>query len=195
MEETREKVLALYEGVIALLNEGMDINTMTVADMTKRAGIGKGTAYDYFSSKEEIIAKALVYYLRKKILFLQERLLERQSFCEKINAILDWMGENYGEDRCLSHGFKIGTDSFEIQKKIREECKNETPLRLLMLRTPLVADVIAAGRAEGYINPELSDYYAGAALFGQMMQYAMLMNLRDKEDREFIYSNVLKLLK
>ena len=56
MEETRPKVLALYEAVLKLLDEGADINTLKVSDMTERAGIGKGTAYDYFKSKEEIIA-------------------------------------------------------------------------------------------------------------------------------------------
>lgn len=195
MEETREKVLALFEGVIELLNEGMDINTMTVSDMTKRAGIGKGTAYDYFSSKEEIIAKALIYYMRKKIQGLQNLLVSKSGFSEKINALLDWIADNYGEDRCISHAFKIDTDSFEIQKKIREECKKEKPIRLLMLHTPMFADLIAAGRAEGVISPNLTDYYASAALFGQALQYSTLMNLHDENDRAFIRSSILKLLK
>lgn len=45
-----QKVLALYQAVIEFINEGCDINTLKVADITGRAGIGKGTAYEYFSS-------------------------------------------------------------------------------------------------------------------------------------------------
>ena len=41
-----KKVLAMYGAVIDLINEGCDINTLKVADITTRAGIGKGTAYE-----------------------------------------------------------------------------------------------------------------------------------------------------
>ena len=59
--ELKPKVKALYDAVLELLNENADVNTLTVSDITKRAGIGKGTAYDYFSCKEEIIAGAIIY--------------------------------------------------------------------------------------------------------------------------------------
>ena len=53
-----EKVRLLYEAVLAMVTNGWDINRMKVSDITAQAGIGKGTAYEYFSSKEEIIANA-----------------------------------------------------------------------------------------------------------------------------------------
>lgn len=59
-----QKVLALYQAVIEFINEGCDINTLKVADITGWAGIGKGTAYEYFSSKEEIISSAILYYVK-----------------------------------------------------------------------------------------------------------------------------------
>ena len=64
MPELKPKVKALYDAVLELLNENADVNALTVADITKRAGIGKGTAYDYFSCKEEIIAGAIIYDAR-----------------------------------------------------------------------------------------------------------------------------------
>ena len=56
-----EKVRLLYEAVLAMVTDGWDINRMKVSDITAQAGIGKGTAYEYFSSKEEIIANAVLY--------------------------------------------------------------------------------------------------------------------------------------
>ena len=47
-----EKVRLLYEAVLAMVTNGWDINRMKVSDITAQAGIGKGTAYEYFSSKE-----------------------------------------------------------------------------------------------------------------------------------------------
>ena len=40
MKETRPKVLALYRGVLELLDEGADVNGIKVSDITARAGIG-----------------------------------------------------------------------------------------------------------------------------------------------------------
>ena len=50
IQDPSQKVLAMYQAVIEFINEGCDINTLKVAVITGRAGIGKGTAYEYFSS-------------------------------------------------------------------------------------------------------------------------------------------------
>ena len=41
MPELKPKVKALYDAVLELLNENADVNTLTVSDITKRAGIGR----------------------------------------------------------------------------------------------------------------------------------------------------------
>ena len=46
------KVRQMYGAVIEMLEEGMDASGMRVSAITERAGIGKGTAYEYFDSKE-----------------------------------------------------------------------------------------------------------------------------------------------
>ena len=52
--EPSEKVQKMYEAISELVQEKKDVATLKVQDITSRAGIGKGTAYEYFSSKEEI---------------------------------------------------------------------------------------------------------------------------------------------
>ena len=54
-----EKEVLIFNAVIELVNEGQDLTKLKVGDITAKAGIGKGTAYEYFSSKEEIVEKAL----------------------------------------------------------------------------------------------------------------------------------------
>ena len=41
IHDPSQKVLAMYQAVIEFINEGCDINTLKVADITGRAGIGK----------------------------------------------------------------------------------------------------------------------------------------------------------
>ena len=67
-----EKVRLLYEAVLAMVTNGWDINRMKVSDITAQAGIGKGTAYEYFSSKEEIIANAVLYDVEMRLAHVLE---------------------------------------------------------------------------------------------------------------------------
>ena len=51
LEEIRDvppKVLGMYRAVVELIEEGADIAGLRVSTITDRAGIGKGTAYEYF---------------------------------------------------------------------------------------------------------------------------------------------------
>ena len=50
------KVRQMYIAVIQMLEEGADPANIRVSTITEKAGIGKGTAYEYFDSKEEIVA-------------------------------------------------------------------------------------------------------------------------------------------
>lgn len=52
--ETRPKHQRIVEAAAAVFAEGGFTNTR-VADIADRAGIGKGTVYEYFSSKEELL--------------------------------------------------------------------------------------------------------------------------------------------
>ena len=78
-----QKVLLMYQAVIEMIEEGFDVNKIKVSDITARAGIGKGTAYEYFSSKEEIIADAILYDVQGKREQLSRIVKEDGSFREK----------------------------------------------------------------------------------------------------------------
>ena len=50
MENLPEKEAKIYIAVGELIKEGRDINDMKVSEISNRAGIGKGTTYEYFQS-------------------------------------------------------------------------------------------------------------------------------------------------
>ncbi|MEJ2190411.1 MAG: helix-turn-helix domain containing protein [Acidobacteriota bacterium] len=52
--ETRPKRQCIVEAAAVVFAEGGFTNTR-VADIADRAGIGKGTVYEYFASKEELL--------------------------------------------------------------------------------------------------------------------------------------------
>ena len=71
MAKNAEKETALYEAVFRL-----------------QAGIGKGTVYEYFTSREEIISKAMAYRLRGEADALSERVDKAEGFEQKLDTLL-----------------------------------------------------------------------------------------------------------
>lgn len=89
-----KKARLMFEAVIGYVHEKIDPGSLTVQDITARAGVGKGTAYEYFSSKEELIALALFFDYGLRILELQELLEKKKNFEEKMLGLLDWLHDD-----------------------------------------------------------------------------------------------------
>lgn len=69
MESERlSKELKILDAAAELIAENQNaVHTLRVADIAHRAGVGKGTVYEYFSSKEEILQKAVCRRIRLQI--------------------------------------------------------------------------------------------------------------------------------
>lgn len=115
------KVEKLYQAVIELLEEGCDITAMKVSDITNRAGIGKGTAYEYFDNKEEIIANALKYDMEKQLDSLYEIILTAESFRDKVMETYDWIEKNLTKKSSGIQFFKAQECSVEMPRRIVNE--------------------------------------------------------------------------
>ncbi len=92
--EPSEKVQKMYEAISDLVQEKRDIATLKVSDITSRAGIGKGTAYEYFSSKEEIIVHAGLWLCFQQNQEMTKKLECFDGFQEKFMFLLEWMGSH-----------------------------------------------------------------------------------------------------
>ena len=56
----------VYEAALALTSQGVSPAAMTIQQLADAAGIGKGTVYEYFSSKEEILQGVPATALRRR---------------------------------------------------------------------------------------------------------------------------------
>lgn len=85
-----EKELAIYQGVLHLLAEGVDIYALKASDIAQAAGIGKGTLYNYFSSKEEIILSTIRYTMEDHLRRLREAMDQEPDFSGKLHCALGY---------------------------------------------------------------------------------------------------------
>ena len=124
-ENISPKVKALYEAVRALIEAGQDINEIKVADITKEAGIGKGTDYEYFNNKEEIISSAILYHISSTCDMLWEEIEKKNSLSEIIEFGLDYLEKAMSENNCFIKFIHIFTDSSSISKLLHQEIKDK----------------------------------------------------------------------
>ena len=96
IEEIKQspKVEAMYRAVLDLIREGKDISKIKVIDITSKAGIGKGTAYEYFRSREEIIANALIYYRESWKREIRKNIADIADFMGKMEYIFQIINHN-----------------------------------------------------------------------------------------------------
>ncbi len=167
------KVTAVYQAVTELFKEGADLNGLTVSEITARAGIGKGTVYEYFSSKEEILAGALHYESRQVCDSLYQSLKKKNNLYEKLELIMMSMENHMQEVGCAFKLFHLLMDNSQISKQLREiyEMKKEMPI-FDLIRQLIEDELGEAGRISG---EDLS--YLVIGVISRIMGYAMYLKI------------------
>ena len=92
-DKKTDKVIAIYHAAEDFIAEGAELSTMRIGDIAAKAGIGKGTTYEYFSSKEEMIVKAMLYLVGSMVRRILDQMEKKQSFQEAFLLLLDEMEE------------------------------------------------------------------------------------------------------
>lgn len=201
-EGIAEKEMLMYQAVIEMVQEDYDINSIKVSDITGRAGIGKGTAYEYFSSKEEIIVKALLYDTYMHIKSIENILGKELSFREKYYLLLDFLEEKMPYTKGVGSLLKMFTGTYEVKEKFHGELEKfhlqvNCPLAYVEEMIDIFMEQgfregiysqenkslrrsVFATQVTGYIYCILNQYYAGT--------------LSRECARDFSYNSVVKLL-
>lgn len=93
-----EKETEIYNGLLELLKNGSNPYSMTVSEIATSAGVGKGTIYDYFKTKEEVIVKAILFNLYNELEQVRKQINSKNNFKDKFFEILVIIEENIQEN-------------------------------------------------------------------------------------------------
>jgi len=131
----------------------------TVDDITREAGVAKGSFYLHFASKEDaylaVVEESLSRFLAKA-----EAVLRRQgSVPHRMRALVRVTAEHYGGDELLRASMFGGGGLVEGDPARRAAAVQRAGLR------ELLAEVIAAGQVEGTVRAELDPKATAAVLF------------------------------
>lgn len=196
MDELPEKVELLYNAVLRLFEEGKELADITVSSIANQAGIGKGTTYDYFDSKEDLIASAMFYFMRRTTLSLTETLLQKETFAEQIDCLLDWVEKSLSERKCFDRFLHQLTDSSLIGQLIRQKMEENTRERFF----PIIAfrKILDRALKKGEVRDDLPLDYMAYTIYSRVISHMTFLHMERLEGgnwgemRHYVYQGILE---
>lgn len=151
------KEILVFKAFNKLIEDGSSINNIRVSDIAKEAGIGKGTVYEYFKSKEEVIARSIFYEMQMEFMSILEKSDKAIDFKEKcyvgFHEIMVLMRKK------LAY-FQILLTSKEIHEVF--ECLNGDKDQIIEFRDyvlSILEPIVELGIKENIINTKLDKKY------------------------------------
>lgn len=197
----KEKKVLIFNAVLDIINErGMNSN-ITISEIAKRAGIGKGTVYEYFKNKDEIIVESILYLLENsndEIINLGKE--AELTFKEELTNLIHRLMTSIGKKEGLYNLF-FSQNSCNV---IDQHMKMKLIKRIQELRLEFdkrLHSIFLMGISEGVISEELDPFnvsIATTALISTTMHFIHQNqnNIEGKEDEfvEKLYKVIVKIL-
>ena len=173
-EKKNDKITAIYKAVQELLETGVDVRTMRVADVAVKAGIGKGTTYEYFSSKEEMIVKSMAYASHNMVVRIIAQMEKVSSFQDKFMILLNEMEEKIKQRVCLLKFLNMISENGIYQELYNEllndaEVRKSHPMRLITY-------LVERGLEEGIFSQKYPKENIEISIFSRMIAFLMYVD-------------------
>lgn len=183
-KEQKRRDIALACKEIVLQNS---INSLTVSSLAKAAGIGKGTIYEYFQSKEEIVFEIVTIMLEAQRETLSQKLKQVNTTKEKLKKFSEFFYSK--EDLELREIYKEFT-SISLMNPTQEMIEFQT--KSISMYYEWFLSVLQEGIDSGEIHPEALGlarglFVVGKGLFIISTTTTTIENLED-EFNQFIDS-------
>lgn len=170
MARRGEKENAVYEAVLRLMARGGQLHTVTVQQIAQEAGIGKGTVYEYFTSREEILTKTFLRRVEQEIQGLAARVDLAQSFDGKLESLLDAARE---ATRTQPSCIKLLLADVHAAGAMEELCGSlrESGAEAAKRLCALIGRMLAAGVQEGAVPVPPGETYGLMTVVGGVLGY------------------------
>ena len=172
-----QKVLQMYEAVAQLMEEGADINNIRVSTITDRAGIGKGTAYDYFDTKEEIIACAILFQMKTLTETIKQQMTGIKNFSEQVTFLFDALENEDIKQSCFLQYVHNLTDNSPIAELVRTRMLDKSFEEHSIWN--LMQNWLEQGIANGEVRDDLPMEYLIYTIFSKLVTFLGFYAMKD----------------
>ncbi len=166
MRVYKDKEIQIFETAWELITE-KGYHETTISHIAKAAGIGKGTIYEYFASKEELVASMVIHNLETQ----RQKTLEKLGKAVSAEDKLRIMGEADIEGALgLMRTMKL----LQTLKSFDHCQVKEEVFELMRERYLLVEEIMREGMTQGVFDLENPRH--GAMLFLGTMNNTLMSN-------------------
>ncbi len=147
----RKKEIALV-ALDLFAEKGLDATS--ISEIAKLAGIGKGTVYEYFSSKEELILTAFIAWMEEMMgSELADMFVSIEDAEERFRFAVQAIMEPFiSDDRVV----KITLLMFQVMLKEDALLHAKQTQQLFRSMRKLLSDLLLEGVAQGVFKPEIA---------------------------------------
>ncbi len=187
--DKKEKKVQIVEAAIReFARKGFSRTTINA--IANAAGIGKGTIYEYFSNKEEIVHETFRFFMHSMEPDFQAILISKVTAKEKLRQILDGFSHSINSEyhiELMELLFEFWSEA--IKDKGSKGVMFEEMIKFYQVYREIFADIIIEGMGDGSfrkdINPRSTAAMIVGALDGLMVQWIL-------ERETFDFQDVLK---
>lgn len=151
-------------------------------DIAERAGIGKGTIYEYFKSKDSLFIEVVKYNAAKHGQMLEQQVNLQKTFMDKIQSFIACVRTIIKENTKSACMFLKNPTDISLTAEIKKELYNF----LLDVRNKVVrllVEILSQGRKESVIR-DTDIEFAADMLLEMIIRCSIrsvLLNLSDKQ--------------
>ena len=168
-EERRQREEAIYRAVLRLIGSWADIPRLRVQEIAAEAGIGKGTVYEYFTSKEEILHGVTQYCMESELARVRNLLAPCKTLDDVEKAVTDYLVDLYGT---RAEVYRVVARTLVASgREVPCACSGALRGRVEGEARKLAARLQAAGE----IDPALDEEYAAFVLISVWVMYVLAL--------------------
>ena len=154
MDNHAARKAAVYEAALQLIARGVSPAAMTIQQLADTAGIGKGTVYGYFSSKEEILQGLAEYCFARE----NERIRVLFADCCTLAGL---------EERAVAYLQDIAANRMGDYRMIAQALL--PPRQIKPEQRDIMRTLLIRLQAAGEIDPAVSLEYCCTAIFSAVV--------------------------
>lgn len=193
-----EKVYLMYQAINVLMDQNQDLKNLKVGEIARQAGIGKGTVYEYFSTKEELIANAIAYGISEEMERLMREVASQESFRSMMQIIFQWMRENRSRVGSNVNILQIYTGSGNCNEMLQECMSQELLQEARAFLAERVGQLLEAGYKEGLFT-ETDPAKRQLAFLTAVLEYSLASSgpkvMEEAELIDFVFESMIKALR
>ncbi len=185
----------IINATMDILDSGKELNKITVKEIADFAGIGKGSVYDHFQSKEDIIHATILKKFQDGFYNVDIIMKQHLNFKNKIYALYDLMSTDIKSDSSLSV-LNLLTSAKSIVE-IHDVFK-KGDFCLVDKFSNIISDILYQGIEENVISPKIDILYIHMAIFSNLSALSRFITAShfklEENDENIIKDNAYKML-